>query len=416
MEPSSSRRTFIKTASAGAIAMTLSASSYARVVGANERISIGVVGCGGRGAKAHMPGVHRWAKQENIEITAVADPWRLRREEAAAQVNQWYGRPARSFVSYRHIMELKDVDAVMIASPDHHHPMHLKAAAEAKKDAYVEKPLAMDMPSLLGCCDAAKAAGIVVQMGTQVRSFPTSTGCRDLYKTGILGKVARIEQCRNGSKPYWYHFAERTAKKEDVDWGEFLMDRPMRPFRSDLLTGWYGYRDFSDGPIANLGCHFVDLMHYITGAKYPTSAVALGGTFTWKDEHQFTCADHAQAMWIYPEGFMVSYSSNFGNAGGNTLRIYGDEGVMNLTNWQKPTVSGEGAGKPGKATKEVPVEPVETPDHFLDWLQCLRTRNACNAPLEAGYQHGVTVILAMRAFDTGRRQIYDHEKREIREG
>jgi len=416
MEPSSSRRTFIKTASAGAIAITLSATSYARVVGANGRISIGIVGCGGRGLMAHMPGVHQWAKQENIEITAVADPWRLRREEAAAQVNAWYGRPARQFVSYRQVVELKDIDAVMIASPDHHHATHLKAAAEARKDAYVEKPLAMDMPSLLACCDAVKASGTVVQMGTQVRSFPTSTGCRELYKTGILGKVARIEQCRNGAKPYWYSFAEREAKKEDVDWAEFLLDRPTRPFRSDLLTGWYGYRDFSDGPIANLGCHFIDLLHYITGAQYPISAVALGGTFTWKDEHHFTCPDHAQAQWIYPEGFMVSYSSNFGNAGGNTLRIYGDEGVMNLTDWQKPTISGEGAGKKGKLAKELPVEPVDTPDHFLNWLQCLRTRKPCNAPLEAGYQHGVAVIMAMRAFDTGRRQVYDHQKREIRDG
>lgn len=416
MQRSSSRRTFLKTASAGAIAVTLSAHSYGRVVGANDRISIGVIGCGGRGLHAHMPGVHKWAQQENIEITAVADPWRLRREEAAAQVKEWYGRPARCFSSYRQIMELADVDAVMIASPDHHHAAQLKAAAEAKKDAYVEKPLAMDMPSLVACCDAAKAAGIVVQIGTQVRSFPTSTGCRELYKTGILGKVARIEQCRNGAKPYWYSFAQREAKKEDVDWDEFLMDRPKRPFRSDLLTGWYGYRDYSDGPISNLGCHFIDLLHYITGAQYPTSAVAMGGTFTWKDEHEFTCPDHAQALWIYPEGFMVSYSSNFGNAGGNTLRIYGDEGVMNLTNWQKPVISGEGAGKKGKLGPEVPVEPIETPDHFLDWLQCLRSRKPCNAPIEAGYQHGVAVIMAMRAFDTGRRHIYDHQKREIREG
>lgn len=411
-----SRRTFLQAVSGGMAAMALSARSYARVAGANERISIGVIGCGGRGLKAHMPGVQKWARQENIEITAVADPWRPRREEAAAQVAEWFGRPARQFVSYRQVLELADVDAVMIASPDHQHAMQLQAAAEAKKDAYVEKPLAMDMASLLACCDAVKAAGIVVQVGTQVRSYPTSTRCRELFRQGVLGKVSRIEQCRNGSRPYWYSYVQRQAKAEEVDWAEFLAGRPMRPFRSDLLTGWYGYREFSDGPIANLGCHFIDLVHYITGARYPASAVALGGTFTWKDQHGFTCPDHAQALWIYPEGFMVSYSSNFGNAGGNTFRIYGDQGVMNLTNWQRPTVSAEGGSKKGKLGKEVPVEPIDTPDHFLDWLRCLRTRRACNAPIEAGYQHAVAVIMAMRAFDTGRRQIYDHSKREIREG
>jgi predicted dehydrogenase len=386
------------------------------VLGANERISLGLIGCGGRGVGAHMKGIHPWDKQENVEFTAVAYPWRPRREEAAAVVQQWYGRPARQFSSYRQIMDLQDIDAVMIASPDHLHTVHLKAAALAKKDAYCEKPLGMDMKSLIDCCDAVKASGIVVQIGTQIRSLPTSTGCRELFRQGAIGKVSRIEQCRNGTKPYWYSRVTREVKEEDVDWAEFLGDRPMRPFNGELLTGWYGYREFTQGPIANLGCHFIDLLHYITGATYPTSAVALGGTFTWIDEHHFTCPDHCQAMWIYPEGFMVSYATNFGNGGGKTLRICGDQGVIDLTNWLKPTVSGDGALKKGKFTKEVPVEPVDTPDHFLNWLQCLRTRKECNAPLEAGYQHSVAVILAMAAFDTGRRQVYDHTKREIREG
>jgi hypothetical protein len=113
---------------------------------------------------------------------------------------------------------------------------------------------------------------------------------------------------------------------------------------------------------------------------------------------------------------MVVYSTNFGNGGGTDFAIYGDQGTMNLQNWNAPTVSGAGAGKKGKLDKEEPVPPVPTPDHFLDWLQCLRTRKPCNAPIEAGYQHAVAVIMAMKAFDTGRRQVYDPEKRELREG
>ncbi len=152
-----SRRQFLATASAGA-AISLTATSYARVVGANERISIGLIGCGGRGYAAHMPGVHPHDKEQNVEFTAVSDPWRMRRERAAARCQEWYGRPARQFVSYRDILALKDVDAVMIASCDHHHAVHLEAAAKAKKDAYCEKPLAMDMESLKRCCDAVKAS------------------------------------------------------------------------------------------------------------------------------------------------------------------------------------------------------------------------------------------------------------------
>lgn len=418
MTNSSTRRQFLATASAGA-ALAFTAQSYGRIIGANERIAIGLIGCGGRGYGAFMPGVHAHDKPQNVEFTAVSDPWLPRRERAAARCQEWYGRPARQLVSYRDILALDDIDAVMIASCDHHHAIHLEAAAKVKKDAYCEKPLAMDMDSLKQCCDAVKTSGIVAQMGTQVRSFPTSTGCRDLFRSGVLGKVSRIEQCRNGTKPYWYSWMQRAEpiREEDVDWKEFLMDRPMRPFDGKLLTGWYGYREFSDGPISNLGCHFIDLYNYIVGTTLPVSCVAQGGTFTWKDEYGFTCPDHAQATWIYPEGLMVSYATNFGNGNGNVLKIYGERGTMDLTRWTSPTYSNAGAVQASDLPKEEqPIAAVETPDHFLDWLQCLRTRGTCNAPIEAGYQHCVPALMAMRAFDTGKRQVYDAETREIREG
>ena len=392
--------------------------SYARVVGANERISIGVIGCGGRGIRAHMAGVYKHAESQNIEITAVSDPWRQRREEAAAQVNEWYGRPARDFVSYRDILAIEDIDAVMIASCDHQHTTHLEATAKAGKDVYCEKPLAMDFEKLKRACDAVKAAGVVCQIGTQVRSMPTSTGCREMFQSGVFGKLSRIEQSRNSTKPYWYSRVKE-VKKKDVDWKEFLMDAPQQPFNPDKISGWYGYRDFSDGPVPGLASHFVDLIHYITGAKFPTSATGQHGTFTWIDEHKFTCPDQVQATWIYPEGFMVSFTTNYGNSNGNHIYFLGDQGTLNLSPWTKPTYSRRGAIPEKKSSlpgEETPVEPIDTPDHFLDWLQCIRNRGTCRAPIEAGYQHAVAVIMAVKASDTGRRQIYDPEKREIREG
>ena len=389
MEGSYSRRKFLRTAVAGSAALAMSATSYSRVVGANERISIGVIGCGSRGVGAHMAGVNEHAKSQNIEITAVCDPWRVRQEVASAQAKEWYGRAARKFTSYRDLLALEDVDAVMIASPDHRHTVHLKAAAEAGKDIYCEKPLAMRLDSLIEACDAVKKAKAVCQIGTQLRSLPSFTGCRELYKTGILGTVGRIEQCRNGEKP----------------------------FDPVLYSGWYGYREFSDGPVPGLGSHFIDLVHYITGAKFPTSCVCLGGTFTWKDEHNFTCPDHVQALWVYPEGFMVSYSTNFGNGSGNSFKIFGDQGVMDMVNWTEPMISAEGGGKRmGQIRGNKRVDDVAHPDHFLDWLQCLRTRGTPNASIDAGYQHAVAVIMAMQSYDTGKRTVYDSEKREIREG
>ncbi len=416
METRYSRRKLLKAVAAGSAAMALSAASYSRVIGANDRISIGIIGCGHRGVGEHMPGVHKYSESENVEITAVCDPWRLRREEASARVKEWYGREARQFVSYRDLLALEDVDAVMIASCDHQHTTHLEAAAKAGKDVYCEKPLGKEFDKLLRAYNVVKKAKIVVQVGTQLRSYPSFTGCRELYTTGILGTIGRIEQCRNGEKPYWYSYIG-DVRQDDVDWKEFLMDLPMRPFDSVLYSAWYGYREFSDGPVPGLGSHFIDLVHYITGAKFPKSCVSMGGTFTWKDEHKFTCPDHVQALWTYPEGFMVSYSTNFGNGSGNSFKIFGDLGVLDMVEWTAPVLSAEGGGRrKGEIRGKNPVKDVPHADHFLDWLQCLRTRQTPNASIEAGYQHAVACIMAVLACDSGHRIIYDQEKREIREG
>ncbi|MCC6797116.1 MAG: Gfo/Idh/MocA family oxidoreductase [Candidatus Hydrogenedentes bacterium] len=410
------RRTFLKSAAAGATAISMNAASYARVIGANDRINIGIIGCGGRGIGAHMRGINTHAQSENVVISAVCDPWRLRREEAAALCKEWYNLDARQFVSYRDLIELDDIDAVTIASCDHQHTTHLKAAAEAKKDIYAEKPLGKDLEGVKKACDAVKKNNVVVQVGTQLRSMASMTGARELYKTGVLGKVGRIEQHRNEWRPYWYSYV-KDVKCDDVDWDEFLMDAPRRPFDANLYSGWYGYRDFSDGTVPGFGSHFIDLVHYITGAQFPISSVCQGGTFTWNDDYKFTCPDHAQATWIYREGFMVSYTTNCGNGGGDSFLISGENGAIDLVNWEKPMLTGDGAG-PKMACVPEPkmIEHVERPDHMLDWLQCIRTRNTPNASIDAGYQHAVAVIMAMRAYDTGHRMVYDPEHREIRKG
>ena len=419
MKGSLSRRTFLKAGVGTGAALAFSAASYATVTGANDRISIAQIGCGDRGLNAHMiKGIGPFAKEQNIEVTAVCDPWRVRQEMASAAAQQTYGRPARKFSSYRDVMALKDIDAVMIASPDVHHTTHLKAAALAGKDAYCEKPLAMDFNKLKDTCDAVRKANIVVQIGTQLRSMSSFTGCRELYKTGILGTVGRIEQCRNNAKPYWYNYV-KDVKPEDVDWKEFLGDLPSQPFNPVKYSGWYGYREFSDGPVCGYGSHYLDLVHYITGAKFPTSSVCLGGTYTYNDENHFTCPDHVQAMWTYPEGFMVSYSTYCGNDAdsANSFKILGNEGMLDMVTWTHPVLSAEGGAKrSGKIRGKVPVKEVPIADHFLDWLQCLRSRKTPNASIDAGYQHAVACLMAVKAFDTGKRMIYDVEKREIREG
>ncbi len=412
-----SRRGFLRSSAVVSTAMSMAAASYGRVVGANDRLRIGIIGCGDRGRNVHMPGVHKHAQTQNLEIVAVADPWRLAREQAAAKAKEWYGREPRMFASHRDLLTMPEVDAVTVGSCDHHHTRQLHDIATARKDVYLEKPISMDLNALNKAVDAARDAGIVVQIGTQLRSMGTFTGCREAYRSGILGKVARIEQCRNGDRPYWYGYLKRDVREEDVQWSEFLGERPPKPFSAVRYSGWYGYRDYSDGPVPGLASHFIDLVHYITGATFPKSCICLGGTFTWKDENNFDCPDHVEAVWEYPEGFLVHYSTNFGNGSGNTFKIFGDVGTMDMVNWNAPVLTAEGGSKnKGAIRGRDPVKEIARPDHFEDWLRCVRSRGTPHAPLDAGYQHAVATLMAVRSMDTGRRMIFDSARREIREG
>ena len=412
------RREFLKTSAIatsgiGVIPHSLTILKKGKAIGANDRIRIGIIGCGSRGNNVFMDGIHKHRDEMNVEIVAICDPWRIAREQANQKVKKWYGRDARQVVSYRELLELDNIDAVMIASPDHLHTTHLEAAARSGKHIYVEKPLAMDMDRLIRAVDAVKEAGVVVQVGTQLRSLPGIMGARDLFLQGKLGKLSRVEECRNSQRPYWYNYL-RDVKQEDVDWQEFLSDRPFRPFRADVYSAWYGYYEFSHGPVPNLGAHFIDIVHFVTGAKFPESCVCLGGTFTWKDEHQFSTPDCIQATWIYPDGFLVSSSNNLGNGMGNVRNFYGDKGVLKMATWGNPTYSDEGSPRADGTIKgERPVEMIDCPDHFLDWLKSIRNNTTPIAPIEAGYQHAVAVLMAMKSFETGRKTTYDGQKREI---
>lgn len=411
------RRFLASTAAVSAVAAaprSLSASVRTRSIGANDRLRIGLIGSGSRGIGAHMTSVKKFATEMNVEFSAVCDPWRLARENAAAKAKEWFGRDPKQFVSYRDLLAFEDVDAVMIASPDVHHTTHLEATAKAGKHVYVEKPMATDFDRLVRAVDAVKASGVVCQVGTQLRSLPGMTGARDVVQSGILGKITRVEEVRNSERPYWYQYL-KDAKEEDVDWKEFLGDLPRRPYRADVFTGWYGYYDFSKGPVPGFGSHYIDLVHYMTGAKTPESCVCLGGTFYWKDEHAFTAPDQCQALWTYPEGFFVSYVTNFGSGAGNLKRLYGDKGMLKFDNWNAPTYSAEGGAKrDGSIRGVVDVKPVDRPDHWLDWLQCIRNGGTPNAPIEAGFQHAVAVIMAMTSYETGRKVVYDAKKRTMK--
>ncbi len=408
--PTQSRRTFIQQSTLTA-ALPLFTAIPNSAKGANDRIEIGIIGCGSRGRNALMNDIHTFSEDENIAITAVCDVWNQHRETAAQMTEEWFGKRAQEFVDYKELLNLPNIDAVTIATPDHLHATILYTAIQAGKDAYCEKPLARNLEELYRVVDAVKESDRIVQLGTQLRSWPSFTGCRKAVQDGTLGAIIKVAQTRNYYEPYWYGF-KREIKESDTHWKQFLGQVKYRPFDADQHSVWYGYRDFTDGSISNLMCHFIDLVHYITGARFPTCAVTLCGNYAWKDQR--TCPDSVHTLLEYPEGFMVSYSTSCGNGNGNYTKFWGTKGMIDATTWREPFMTGEGTKAEGRIEKKQRVPDVDIPHHMLNWLQCLRNRKQPNADINAGLQHAIACLLADSAYLNERKMIFDPQTRSFK--
>ena len=162
------------------------------------------------------------------------------------------------------------------------------------------------------------------------------------------------------------------------------------------------------------GSHYIDLTHYLTGLNIPETCNCHGGTYTWKDEYKFTTPDQIDAIWSYPEGTMVTYTTNFGNSSGNRTRILGEKGTLELNRRGVAIYTAEGGiTRDGSIRGKNEVEDIQRPDHFQNWFQALRGKAKPHAPLEAGYRHAVATIMAQMSYETGRRSRYHPKKRKI---
>lgn len=391
---------------------SLTALQATRVMGANDRIGVAVMGCGMRGL---LKEVLQLPRENNVDVVALCDTWKQQRETASAAVKQAGGADPKLFVHYQELLASPEVDAVLISTPDHQHCTELCAAVKARKDVYVEKPLAMEMKELLAAVDTVKQSDRVVQCGTQVRSWAPSVAGRAFVSSGGLGKIFKIEQSRNSYLPYWQEESIRPVAESDVDWKAFLMHRKYRPFDADQYAGWMGYREFSLGPHSQLMPHFIDLVHFVTGASYPERVVAMGGTFRWKDRR--TAPDSIEVILEYKEGFLVRYNSSFGTGANSFLKFIGTRGIMDATKWGDPwLLSGGGVDDSDRIAADAKIPEMPSTPHMQNWFDCMRSRKQPAAPIDAGYGHAVACIMADEAFIRGRRMVHDPEKRSIHEG
>src|SRR5437879_10913919 len=227
------RRDFLQKSAvvaAGSAALSSTALSYARIAGANERISLGHIGVGNRGSE--LDGiVQRLKDQKNVEMTAVCDLWSHNLERAVAANQKYFGKAPRALQHPHELLALKDVDAVMISTPEHSHSPLLKMTVEAGKDAYCEKPMGNILEEVKAARDAVVARNLIVQIGTQHRSEPYQIAVRDLIRSGVLGEVSKYEIEWNYHGPRWRGRPEvKMIREQDTDWPSWLMNKPHRPF------------------------------------------------------------------------------------------------------------------------------------------------------------------------------------------
>ncbi|NLN75834.1 MAG: Gfo/Idh/MocA family oxidoreductase, partial [Armatimonadetes bacterium] len=393
-----SRREFLAGAAAG-IALAGAGLTSSRAFAANDRISIGMIGVGVRGNQLFND-IKAVDKALNAEVTAICDTWRVRREQMAAKVKERYGADPKGFSNYEDLLALKDVDAVVIATPDFSHARILADAIKAGKDVFIEKPLAKDLDQANAAMDAFKASKCVVQVGTQRRSEGNWKAAAKLVQSGVLGAISRVEVGWNDCGPRWRQNVSG-IKAEDVDWKRFLMHLPDRPFDPHHYGEWQLYRDYTNGPIAVLGAHYFDVGLWLTDTQFPSNAVANGGQYVWKDgrEHE----DTIYAIFDFQKGFAMRYLTGLGNLAQAGLSIYGTNGVFKESTW---SASGEGGRGADMIKEEIKVSGNPNENHMGNWLECVRRRQKSNARFEVGYQHSICTMLVDQALVTGGKMKY----------
>src|SRR5262252_1672785 len=423
-----SRRDFLEK-SAAAIATTAAlpstALSYARVLGANDRISLGHIGCGNRGTDLDLI-ASKLKSTHNVEMTTVCDLWTGNRQKAVATNTGYYGRAPRAVQHVEEILAMKDVDAVLISTPEHSHSPILKMVTDAGKDAYVEKPMGNVLEEAKAVRDAVIQAKTVVQVGTQHRSEPYQQAAQKIARSGALGDVSKVEVEWNYHGPRWRGRKEvKQIREQDTDWNKWLLTKPNRPFDPQLYFEFRLYKEFSSGIPDQWMSHAIDLVHWFMDDNYPASVMSHGGVFAWHDGREN--ADTFQALLEYPKGFLVSYSTSFGNDAPSFTRYMGKNATLiNIGGEGSPRYQvveergthedDENVGQKRKSRyvslpgeKGMPPMGIDdlTLEHMTNWFECMRSRQQPHCTVHEGYAHSVACMMAAESYWAGRKIYWD---------
>ncbi|HEV2378918.1 MAG TPA: Gfo/Idh/MocA family oxidoreductase [Terriglobia bacterium] len=404
------RREFLKdTAAVSAGVAAFGGLAPARILGANDRIRLGLLGAGERGDYVMTV----FAGNPDVEVVAICDvyePHRLKAQLDSKAQPQLH-------TDYREVLDRKDVDAVLIASPDHWHKQMLIDAVKAGKDAYCEKPIMHSIPEGVEMVNAVKESNRVVQCGMQQRSWPHWVLAKQIVDDGMLGQICFVHT-------YWYqnYYADRGwmsrhhVDTNALDWKKWLGSAPDQPYSDEKFAHWRFFWDFGGGILTDLLTHWIDMIQWYLGQPAPQTATTTGDLYLMK----WQCPDTITAVYEYPGNTMVTFTGALGGSiddGGVELR--GTKATLKVDR-SRLAVYPEGVEwDRSDAIQEPPAqvfvrsEHDGTIEHVRNFLDCVRSRKTPNAGIEVGFEAARTSWLGNIALQRGLKTVWNASEGKV---
>ena len=390
------RRTFLRGVS------TATALSYSRILGANDRINMGLIGCGDRGT--HDMG--RFQTHKDVDVIAVCDIYGAKVD--AAQQKAPHARP---FSDHRKFLELKELDVALIAVPDHWHARCAIDALRAGKDVYVEKPLTLKIEEGPEIVKAARVNERICQVGMQQRSgIHYLRAKREYFDTDRLGKITLARTWWHGNT---YHLRRAPAslqqKPSNLDWARYLGPVKWRDYDPQQYWNFRAYLDFGGGQVTDLFTHWIDVVHLFMGHDVPKSAVAAGGVYNYKDGR--TAPDTINVLLEYPAEYTATFEATLApGITGEAVEMCGTEGRLYI---DRQHYEFHPVGR-GAQPVVVQAEPHDmTLDHVNNFLECVRSRKLPNGDVLIGHRSAQASHLGNIAYVEKRRIDFDPLREEI---
>jgi len=396
-----SRRNFIKLAGAATLAAGTAKTftlepAYAQTtqsgasVSPNDKIQIALIGTGGQG----MSDTQTALRVPGVEIVAAADVY----DGRLVRAKELWGKDVFTSRDYREVLARPEVDAVIIATPDHWHAKMGVEAAEAGKHVYLEKPMVQQIKEGMDVVNAQKKTGRIIQIGSQRVSSIIYRKAKELLEAGAIGQMNTVEAFwnRNSALGAWQYSIPPDATPENIDWDRFLGRAPKRPFEPIRLFRWRNYRDYGTGVAGDLFVHLFSGIHYVLSSNGPVRVMSTGGIRFWKDGRDVP--DVMFGLYDYPQtathpAFNLALRVNFmdGAGGEESFRFVGSDGVLTIGGGGVQIIRGTKQREPGYTIETFPKTVqedflkkyrVEYPERAPE----LNTRNTENYVAPTGYR------------------------------